>query len=333
MKTLYKLCSLLNLGEPVIEPEKVAGGLLHKMWHIRTHQAAYAIKQLNSHIVTSSTQIKELETSENIARTFAKHNVPVAAALLFDNKSVIELDDEYFIVYPWVDAKTLGPDEVSVTHAQKMGTTVAGLHKLNIQLKEHVNTQYDLHPADIFKNLIDTTVAGAFPYSPTLEQHATQVLEWNQDFQNAIPKLSKQLIICHGDLDQKNVLWTKDHNPVLIDWESARLLNPMQEMMTVALDWSGISTGVVYQDIFTSFLKAYIEAGGVINESQILPAFGGVRGNWLNWLYYNLERSLGKHVDQHDDQILGIKQAGVALSILITIDKNLDAWTDIVRGL
>jgi len=311
----------------------VAGGLLHKMWHVKTAQGAYAVKQLNSHIVTSSMQIKELETSENIARTFAQNNVPVAAALTFDNKSVIELDEEYFIIYPWIDAKTLGPDEVSITHAQKMGTTVAGLHKLDIQPKEPVNTQYDLHPADIFKNLIETTVAGDFPYSPTLEKHAVQVLDWNQDFQNAIPLLSKRLIICHGDLDQKNVLWTKDQEPVLIDWESARLLNPMQEMMTVALDWSGISTGLVYQDIFTSFLKAYVAAGGKINESQIIPAFGGVKGNWLNWLYYNLERSLGKHVDQHEDQILGIKQAGVALNILITIDKNLGTWIDIVRGL
>lgn len=331
MKNLYKLCNVLNIGDPVSAPEKVAGGLLHKMWHVKTSHAEYAVKQLNSHIVTKSDGIKAIETSEHIARAFAQKGIAVAAALTFGNQSVIKVTDDYFIIYPWVDAKVLKPDEISIIHAQKMGAIIASLHQLNLQFNGVVNAQYELHPTDKFKNLIQAAVVAHFPYSLTLDHHIAQVLSWNQDFLDAIPVLGEKMIICHGDLDQKNVLWTQDQEAVIIDWESARLLNPMQEMLTAALDWSGVATGLVHQDIFTAFLKAYITAGSHITEKHLLPAFAGVQGNWLNWLYYNLERSLGKHGNHKDERTLGIKQAGLALNILITIDKNLKTWINTIH--
>jgi Ser/Thr protein kinase RdoA (MazF antagonist) len=39
----------------------------------------------------------------------------------------------------------------------------------------------------------------------------------NEYYLNAIPILKQHLVVSHGDLDPKNVLWDVDNNPILID--------------------------------------------------------------------------------------------------------------------
>ncbi|MBO6316307.1 phosphotransferase, partial [Enterococcus faecium] len=85
----------------------------------------------------------------------------------------------------------------------------------------------------------------------------------NNNYREAIPLLCKTLIVGHRDLDQKNILWDSNDDPIVIDWESAALLNPTQEIITAALDWSWIHTTIDI-DVFEAMIKKYREAGGHI---------------------------------------------------------------------
>ena len=49
--------------------------------------------------------------------------------------------------------------------------------------------------------------------------------------------LSTTTVISHRDLDPKNVMWNYN-KPVLIDWESAGYINPMQDLIETAIYWS-----------------------------------------------------------------------------------------------
>jgi thiamine kinase-like enzyme len=43
-------------------------------------------------------------------------------------------------------------------------------------------------------------------------------------------------------MDYKNVLWDKKDRSFLIDWEAAGYINPLQELIDVAMAWSGGET-------------------------------------------------------------------------------------------
>lgn len=47
-----KLCDILQLGKIVDRPEIMTGGLLHRMYAIKTTQGKYAIKALNPSIIS-----------------------------------------------------------------------------------------------------------------------------------------------------------------------------------------------------------------------------------------------------------------------------------------
>jgi hypothetical protein len=86
------------------------------------------------------------------------------------------------------------------------------------------------------------------------------------------------------------VLWDDTGRPLIIDWESARPLNPTQELLQTALEWSGISRQFNPQ-LFRAFLCAYQQAGGVIESDYVEPALRLVIGDWLIWLMYVVDRS------------------------------------------
>lgn len=61
------------------------------------------------------------------------------------------------------------------------------------------------------------------------------------------------MVISHRDLDSKNVMWNQ-YNPVLIDWESAGYINPMQDLIETAIYWSKNEKGVIDKQRFLSLL-------------------------------------------------------------------------------
>jgi fructosamine-3-kinase len=63
-----QLCNLLDLGKIIAKPTKVNGGLLHKMWHVKTANKSYAVKELNPDIMSKNNIKQEYELTEEIAR-------------------------------------------------------------------------------------------------------------------------------------------------------------------------------------------------------------------------------------------------------------------------
>ncbi|MBX3708737.1 MAG: phosphotransferase [Gammaproteobacteria bacterium] len=78
----------------------------------------------------------------------------------------------------------------------------------------------------------------------------------------AVPLLLEDTIVSHGDLDQLNVLWDTAGQPILIDWESVRKINPTREIIPTSLSWSGMGISESLADsslsIYTHMLSTYI---------------------------------------------------------------------------
>ncbi|MGE0207183.1 MAG: phosphotransferase, partial [Candidatus Babeliales bacterium] len=156
------------------------------------------------------------------------------------------------------------------------------------------------------------------------------LLDINENYINAIDILRGNIVISHGDLDQKNVMWTDENQPLLIDWESARKLNPTYEIINAALDWSGITTGF-NKELFCSMIYAYKEAGGIIDMRYIDAAFWGVLGNWINWMVYNIKRVI--EPQNFEEKKLGEAQVHQVLPTILNIYKVKHELINVINGL
>ena len=96
-------------------------------------------------------------------------------------------------------------------------------------------------------------------------------------------------VYSHRDLDPKNVMWQAGE-PYIIDWESAGLIDPMEELVALAFEWSGFERGEVEQHYFQSFFSAYAKAGGNIIKENLDAGLQGFIRNYQAWLQFNQYR-------------------------------------------
>lgn len=308
------LCNHFNLENQKKNPERVYGGLLHIMWRLNTEKGSFAIKQLSKDIdLTDHRVIKNYELSERIASRFVELGIPAVCAIEKSNKYLYIIDDTGFLVYPWVDAKALDKDLVSMPQALKVARIISKMHCIELKFEAMEEPEFDVHANDKLVALANMAKKKNLLFASALMESLTMILEMNKNYHNAIVTLKDHTVFSHGDLDPKNVLWDKSQNPILIDWESARKLNPTYEMVNAALDWSGITTKID-KILFAKMISTYKEAGGIINEELLEAAFCGVLGNWINWMVYNIQRAANQH--DPEQQKMGTEQVMQVLSTL-----------------
>ncbi|MCX5922133.1 MAG: phosphotransferase [Candidatus Dependentiae bacterium] len=326
-RQLEIICETVNVGHIITDPTPVAGGLLHEMWYVTTDRGHYAVKVLSPKIMQKMGVLDRYEATETIARMFFEKGIPAVVSITNDNKSVIELDNAFFIIYPWMPGTILSQNLTNREYAKKIATIVAQMHQLNLQLPKLTQATWDIHANSYYENLIAKAIKSNLPFASALHDLTADIFTWNEKYSHAITQLNKHTLISHGDLDQKNVLWTDDGNPMIIDWEAARLLNPTQDIICIALDWSGFPSGTINIEFFTSIINAYKKAGGTINKDDIQASFDCIRGNCLNWMAYNIERSLDGDDEKNK---LGIAQVQQTLDLLVYLTSHIQTLASLL---
>jgi thiamine kinase-like enzyme len=314
---IESICSYFKLGSPIKPPKRIYGGLLHKMWHLQTEKGIYAVKQLSRDINLSDNHIIEnYNLTEHIASRFIQQGIPAVCAMEQANNYLFIIDEVGFLVYPWVIAKALDKDTISEPHALQIAVILARLHEINLQVPEILEPEYDVHTNNNLIALAQRAEEHHYPFSMLLNKHLADLLITNTAYHQAVPVLKKHSVVSHGDLDQKNALWDPADKPILIDWESARKLNPTYEIVNGSLDWSGITTEFNHE-LFNKMIQTYIHAGGIINKSDFEASFYGVLGNWINWFAYNIERSCNP-LDS-EQRVMGIEQVTQVIPTILRI--------------
>ena len=316
-KHLVALCNKFDLSLPIDSPRRVHGGLLHTMWRVNTIEASYAIKQLSPDINLANEEvIKNYDLTETIASRFSEHGVSAVCALKQKGKYLTLINGTGFLIYPWVDAEPLHKDMVSESHALKIAEIIAKMHLINLEVPEITLPAFDIHSNDNLVELFNKAQNYHCPFAAQLIENQNLITEINTIYQDTIPLLKKQIVVSHGDLDQKNVLWDKNDKPILIDWECARKLNPTHEIVNAGLDWSGI-TSSFNKDIFIKMMQTYRTSGGHLDKNILEAAFNAVLGNWINWMVYNIERACTRQ--ESEQKILSIEQVEQVLKTIIRL--------------
>lgn len=234
---LEGFCKEYQLGN-VKEVEKITGGLLHKMWKVQTEQGLYAIKILNPEIMTREDAYNNFTKSEEISSLAQENGIQVSNAIRLKENYLNKFEELYYMVFPYIDGKPLSDEEITIEHCRKIAQVLAKIHALDtskVKLEKKIEKYQRLYPWDQYienKNFIKMPYKDL--YLENYKKYNSILKRANERFNES----NKIQTLCHRDMDQKNVLWDGE-TPIIIDWESAGLMNPYRELVEVALSWSG----------------------------------------------------------------------------------------------
>lgn len=320
---IRNLCNAIMLGELIGQPEEVSGGLLHKMYCIETTKGKFAVKALNPQIMMRAEVMENYIISEAIANIASK-TIPALPAFIFNGSALQEIDNQYYLVFHWVDGRSLYPYEINGSHAEKIGETLGDIHRMDFScfhVKKHVPARNQLTDWNYYlqkgkeKNEVWVSM---------MEEVIDSLYKWNSQSEESVSLLSSEMVISHRDMDPKNVLWNNDC-PMIIDWESAGYINPMQELIETALYWSENESGIIIKDRFFAFIKGY-KKKCVTLKADWKVVLSSIFSGKLAWLQYNLKRSLWIESNDEEDQRLGTAQ------VIGTI-YAIKGYADLVFGL
>ena len=319
---ILEICKRYNLGNKHETPIPVTGGLIHKTWKLRTDKGQYAIKELNEKIMSQPDTLEAFELSEVMATKFLHAKVPAIVSLSSNGTHVQHISNSYVLVYKWVEGITLSTEAANVKQAYTIGEIIGKIHSVHIS---EPSVQVGL--PQIFTNFHwEELILKIKAILPEYANSFESVLNWNSNSSKIINVLKNNLIVTHGDIDQKNVIWTDETTPNIIDWEGVSVTNPGLEIIDAALNWSGLLSGTVNIDSMKAVIDGYIDTGGKIYESiDILLSACIIK--WLPWLEFNMRRAVQP---LQDDEVLklSITQVKNTLSSIELIANNKEAWID-----
>lgn len=321
---IKQFCLHCNLGT-VINIKKLTGGLMHKMFKVETTTGTYAIKVLNPEVMSRSEAYDNFYLSESIANLAEKNGIPVLCAKTIANNFITKYEDFYYMVFDFIEGKTLTDDEITIEHCGKIGEVLAKIHSLDyssLGLTPNIVKYQRLYDWESYINHPN------FAFMPYKDLFIKYYQRFNSQLKRANERFNESNTIqtvCHRDMDPKNVMWNNG-DPIIIDWESASLANPYRELVEYALSWSGFLSDNFNKEKFIAVVKAYSKYIDITNVEWFNVICGNLVGRF-GWLKYNLERSLG--IISNDPEEIEIAQKEVTktineinryLSLIDTID-------------
>lgn len=310
-----KLFKQIGLGQLICAPQVLSGGLLHQVFSIHSTTGKYAVKALNPQIMLRPTARQNYVDAENITALTAQ-TLPALPAKIFQGQALQEIGGQYYLIFDWSDKKPIKQEEITTSHCHKIGSILAHLHNTDFATLQ-------LAPPTPPKNIsIDWHAylqkGGEMnaPWVTTMQESILELNEWQEEYliANQQPQVDT---ISHRDLDPKNTLWGNDE-PLLIDWEAAGFINATQDLLETALYWSKNTQGKINFHKLSTFIHAYQQISPKTNIDWTTALKIGLSGQ-LDWLEYNLKRSLGIECVSIEEKELGSEQ--VILSI-----KNLKQY-------
>lgn len=329
-----KLLQSLALGELLGEPVEVKGGLLHKMYRVSTSNGVFAVKVLNSEIMKRPAALRNTVNAEKIAAAF-EGILPVVASLEIQGKQIHEFEGSYYMVFPWVEGRSVFPKEINEKNCETMGDILGRMHSADIALADVEPEGEDtvLFEWDYYLQKAKEQEAQTGNWLAQYENAVHDIKAWNQGAYEAQEIVAQTRVISHRDLDPKNVMWN-GVKPLVIDWEAAGYVNPYQEFLEVLNYWADDGEGSLVRSYFDALVTAYRKYVSLTDVAWD-KVFAGSYTGMLGWLAYNLKRALGIEAADEEEIRLGAEEVkGTIGALYAYCDKveRMKDWLGIKKG-
>ncbi len=228
------------------------------------------------------------------------------------------------MVFPWVDARALSAAPAGRDQARRIGQILGRIHALPLffdglqppELPGHADDESD------WSLLVEDAERRRAAWAPEARAALPDIAAWIRASEEARQALWGGWAISHGDLDQKNVLWSDEHTPWLIDWEAAGYVQPAVEAVVAALNWAGQAAGVLDVAAFEAFLEGY-RREATLTSQEVGYGLQAYCGDWCGWLKHNMRRSLGLAASDPEEQALGTRETVSTLTALRSAAANI----------
>ncbi len=291
MSEEYKAASAVfekyGLGEITGPVEPVTGGLMHRMYKVKTSSGTYALKCLNPEIMKRPGALANFTIAEDLERVLEEHGIPIVPALSFDGKKMLLLDGRYFYIYNWQEGRITDPRAIMKEQCYMAGEILGKIHGIdahNVEFQEPEKSEVD------FSFYLQKAEEKNSSIAPYLKENL-EILEKAQETLNSARKiLPSMLAIDNGDMDPKNIMWHNGQAHV-IDLECLSRGNPIATCLDLALQWSGTTELDFKSENLKAFFDGYLNAYD--NGFRSYEDLYGIAYSWVAWLEYNILRALG----------------------------------------
>lgn len=292
-----------KLGDVIKGIAKVTGGLSHRMYKVVTDKSMYAIKELNVGIMKRTEAYSNFVFSEKVAEIAKENGITAIGAIKLKNNDIMKkINKRYFMVFDWLEGKTLKTEEITEKHCEIVGETLAKIHNINFsKIEDNKRKNIAIEQFD-WNNYLELAKKKNKAYVDILKQNVDLLYELNEKSNEAIKYANSNLIISHTDLDRKNVIW-QGHNPFIIDWEASGYINPTIELIQVAWYWSGGDVENLDYKKFEMVVNNYKKYAKREIDKDVEKIIYADIYSGLGWLNYNLKRSLCIENEYKQDEI------------------------------
>jgi aminoglycoside phosphotransferase (APT) family kinase protein len=324
---MTRVAAVFQLGRPLAAPRAVAGGLLNRVWKLTMTRGSFAVKQVNRED-SGPVFAQPFAAALQVERAALSAGVPMPRVVpaLGSDHYLVEVPaagNRPFLVrvHEWVEGKmlALGRDESAL--AWRAGGLVAQIHALR--------------PPETIEMKVTLNVPGAARWTELRELGlGSQV--WTSRLTRILPVLSEleslvlgaraephEIVLTHGDADQKNFLTMTGGRLVIVDWDTAGPGSAEHEIVTVALQWAGVNGGLPDRSIAHRVLEGYQAAGGTLRPPGP-SSFAGFFADLLRWLEFNLRRSL---LPDGHERSLAEREVALTLANLPRFASSIDDWS------
>ena len=313
-KSLAELIRDCGLGEIIAEVEAVSGGLMHRMYKVITSSGTYAVKHLNEEVMKRPGVHENFARAEKIEGILEKCDISIVPALVIGGNKMQKKDGRFFYVFRWQEGRIADWNHISKDMCYKAGNILGRIHAIAPENVDHRPPEFsdiDWHGYVCKAKEEDSEIAAL------LVENEELLISVEGELNQARACLPDIRCLSDGDMDPKNVMWNNG-TPWVIDLECLDYGNPVSHAMQLALQWSGIVTRKLDVDRMTAFFEGYLEAYD--NCFRSYSDITGVAYTWVEWLAYNIQRALGKCMDEAERE-LGISEVRNTIDIIQYIHK------------
>ena len=280
-----------NLGDSVKSIDIVTGGLSHRMYKVVTDKGVYAVKELNAGVMKRPDAYDNFVFAEKVTAIVKQNGIDAIGTIKLQNDIMKQINNQYFMVFNWLDGKILKADEITKIHCEVIGKILAEIHNIDFSKIEDDNRKkFDIEDFE-WEKYIDFAEKQNKKYYNLLKDNLEFLYMINKKSNEALNYANSNLVISHTDLDRKNVMWQED-KPFIIDWEASGYINPTIELIQVAWYWSGGDIENINYEKFETVVDAYKKYSNIKIDNNVEKLIYADIYSGLGWLNYNLKRSL-----------------------------------------
>ncbi len=279
----------IGVVEQPITP--VSGGFLHRMYRVQAGGKTYAVKHLNPEIMKRPDAMENYKSAEALEKILEDAGIPIVAAMTIDGRKMQTIFENHFYAFPWQEGSITDWNNITPEQCAMAGEIQGRIHA--IEQKEIQNNPEFSHID--WSSHIEKAKAQNSEIAGLLEENKDLLDRVQEELNKARTKLPNIECITDEDMDPKNVMW-HEGAPIVIDLECLDHGNPASHALQLSLQWAGVTTCDVDPEKIRAFMKGYIAVYD--NGFRDFDKIFGLAYTWIEWLDYNIHRSLGQCQDE-----------------------------------